>query len=255
MKHIILALLLITSLNLMAQTTEDNYRRNLNHGIELFNKGEYEKAKNSFSITAHRFPEKNAEVKKWIGKCNSAISKPTSTTVTKPQETSGKTNAVREQKKEESTGFTIKNLNKTYISEQTFDNGNHYKGEWRNGRIWGKGIYTWKDSGNTYEGDWIDGKMHGFGIYTWPTKGMSYTGYFANGKRHGQGALFGKDGEKYIGDFVNDLFEGYGELEYANGTRYEGQFVAGKREGQGTLYSKKGKVKYTGLWYNDKKAK
>ena len=97
--------------------------------------------------------------------------------------------------------------------------------------------------------------MHGFGIYTWPTKGMSYTGYFANGKRHGQGALFGKDGEKYIGDFVNDLFEGYGELEYANGTRYEGQFVAGKREGQGTLYSKKGKVKYTGLWYNDKKAK
>ena len=259
MKQIILALLLITSLNLMAQTNEDNYRRNLNHGISLYNKGEYQKAKNSFNITLHRFPEKKANIDKWISKCDAAVTKPrpiTDPTGPKPDngtKTGGKTG--EGEPKEESGGFIIEGLNKPYTDEKTFDDGNHYIGEWRNGRIWGKGTYTWKATGNTYQGDWVDGKMHGFGIYTWTASGISYTGYFANGKRHGQGALFGQDGEKYIGDFVNDLFEGYGELEYADGTRYEGQFVAGKRQGQGTLYNKKGKKKYSGLWYNDKKAK
>lgn len=259
MKQIILALLLITSLSLMAQTNEDNYRRNLNHGISLYNKGEYQKAKNSFNITLHRFPDKKANIDKWISKCDAAVKRPGPITGPTnpgpdngPKPGEGKT---EEESEKENGGFIIEGFNEPYTDEKTFDDGNHYIGEWRNGRIWGKGTYTWKATGSTYQGDWVDGKMHGFGIYTWTAKGISYTGYFANGKRHGQGALFGQDGEKYIGDFVNDLFEGYGELEYANGTRYEGQFVAGKRQGQGTLYNKKGKKKYSGLWYNDKKAK
>ena len=50
----------------------------------------------------------------------------------------------------------------------------HYEGEFKDGKINGKGIYEWSD-GRKYEGTWKNNNMHGAGIYTWPD-GRKYIG-------------------------------------------------------------------------------
>jgi hypothetical protein len=48
-----------------------------------------------------------------------------------------------------------------------FQDGSTYEGEWRDGKMHGRGIYSWRN-GHVFEGDWRNGKMHGRGIQTWP---------------------------------------------------------------------------------------
>ena len=48
-------------------------------------------------------------------------------------------------------------------TDEVLDNGDVYKGEWKNGKKSGKGIFTW-NSGNIYEGNWINGKRTGNGV-------------------------------------------------------------------------------------------
>ena len=43
--------------------------------------------------------------------------------------------------------------------EYTFDNGDHYVGEWKNGKMHGQGIFTHND-GNKYDGEFKDGKKN-----------------------------------------------------------------------------------------------
>ena len=50
------------------------------------------------------------------------------------------------------------------------DSGETYEGEWLNGKLHGRGIWTCSRSGERYEGDWVDGKKHGRGIFTWRNK-------------------------------------------------------------------------------------
>ena len=40
--------------------------------------------------------------------------------------------------------------------------------------------------GSIYEGDWFEGKMHGRGVYTWPS-GQSYEGEYKMDLKHGYG--------------------------------------------------------------------
>ena len=42
-----------------------------------------------------------------------------------------------------------------------------YEGEWKNNKMHGKGIFTWKD-GRRYEGEYVNDKKEGFGIFEWP---------------------------------------------------------------------------------------
>ena len=42
-------------------------------------------------------------------------------------------------------------------------NGDRYEGEWKNGKIEGKGIYC-RNNGDRYEGDFKNGKREGKGI-------------------------------------------------------------------------------------------
>ena len=46
-------------------------------------------------------------------------------------------------------------------------NGNHYVGEWKNGKTHGKGVCT-TPSGNKYVGEFKDGKFHGQGTLIKP---------------------------------------------------------------------------------------
>ena len=59
-----------------------------------------------------------------------------------------------------------------------------------------------------------------------------------------------KNGEKYVGQFKNDLIDGYGIYFYSNGKRYEGNWRKSVKEGSGVLYSSNGRVEFRGNWMN-----
>ena len=63
-----------------------------------------------------------------------------------------------------------------------FRGGNSYSGEWSNGVMHGKGIYTWID-GTIYDGDFDKNEMTGKGTYTW-SDGSTYVGDVVRGIRH-----------------------------------------------------------------------
>ena len=55
------------------------------------------------------------------------------------------------------------------------------------------------------------------------TSGNYYEGEFISGLKSGHGE-FVKDGEKYVGSFKDDLYEGLGELIAKDGSYYKGEF-------------------------------
>ena len=55
----------------------------------------------------------------------------------------------------------------------------------------------------------------------------------------------------YEGQFVNDVYNGYGRFIYSNGNYYIGNWLDGKRSGYGKLVDKQGKV-YEGQWQYSK---
>jgi S1-C subfamily serine protease len=67
-----------------------------------------------------------------------------------------------------------------------------------------------------------------FGAFAWPN-GQKYVGEYQDNMRHGQGTQTLPDGQKYVGEFRNS-----------------------NRTGQGTLYSPNGIVLKSGIWANDK---
>ena len=73
--------------------------------------------------------------------------------------------------------------------------------------------------------------------------GYKYEGYWRDGKHHGKGTYSYSNGGKYVGDFVDDEYEGFGILYMENSTM-EGQFKKGRLNG-------KGKITYSdGSYYN-----
>ena len=51
----------------------------------------------------------------------------------------------------------------TWVSGNTWLNGNKYVGEYKNGKPHGQGTYTWAN-GNKYVGEFKDAKRNGLGI-------------------------------------------------------------------------------------------
>lgn len=87
---------------------------------------------------------------------------------------------------------------------ETFDNGDIYKGTFKDGIKHGKGKLTTRNN-RSYEGDWENDKPHGFGINTFPN-GKIYTGNFYKGKPVGDGQWTYTDGRIYNGTWVNGAF-------------------------------------------------
>jgi hypothetical protein len=74
---------------------------------------------------------------------------------------------------------------------------------------------------------------------------------------HGYGILYARNGDKYTGEFANNLFDGSGTYEYASyrnekmeevpAAKYEGSFKRGRKHGRGVFYQSNGDV-YSGLF-------
>jgi hypothetical protein len=64
------------------------------------------------------------------------------------------------------------------------------------------------------------------------------------------GEMIFKNGDKYIGNFLNDLFHGEGTLQYKNGNIYVGTFINGwRKEGKMSFFN--GDY-YSGSWSQNK---
>ncbi len=94
--------------------------------------------------------------------------------------------------------------------------------------------------------------MHGQGIFHFPN-GDRYEGDFADDMPHGQGTTIWADGSRYVGGWQNSKMHGQGTLYDSNGKiLYSGNFVDSKRHGQGIFHFPNGD-RGEGYWANDKR--
>ena len=103
----------------------------------------------------------------------------------------------------------------------------HYKGNFDNNRINGKGKIEFIDGGHTFEGQFKNNQINGKGIFKWKN-GDVYEGEMRDGKMDGLGIFKSANGFVYEGYFKNGVEEGFGKLRYPNGKVFEGEFVNGK---------------------------
>lgn len=122
-----------------------------------------------------------------------------------------------------------------------------YVGEWRLGKMAGKGTYTFAD-GHKYTGAFLNNRPHGYGEAEYKT-GTTYRGEWKDGQYDGLGELEYPYGIKYKGMFAKGYREGHGRLTYPLGAYYEGEWKMGLQHGRGEMANKHGH-KYVGSWAN-----
>lgn len=100
--------------------------------------------------------------------------------------------------------------------------------------------------GDLYEGE-VDAKDRpdGEGKLThtsyYSAGNYTYEGHFRRGKKDGNGVLV-QAGDRYEGEWKNDLRDGYGTQVYCFGDTYVGYWKEDKHHGEGTLTQKDGTV-------------
>ena len=102
-------------------------------------------------------------------------------------------------------------------------NGTTYVGNFVNGKMHGKGTFTYSD-GATYVGEFKNGKEHGVGTFRCWQHGSKYEGEFKYGKKHGIGTYTYPDGVIYVGDWVQGKRHGSGVITYPGGRKQSGKF-------------------------------
>jgi hypothetical protein len=86
--------------------------------------------------------------------------------------------------------------------EMKSKSGDVYKGEYKDGKYFGKGEFL-MSNGDKFLGNWIDGLKNGQGIYTWK-EGDIFEGEFKMGQRQGKATYLYFDGRKFIGYYENN---------------------------------------------------
>ncbi len=148
----------------------------------------------------------------------------------------------------------------------TWDTGERYEGYWKNSMRNGKGT-NYFANGAEYTGNWKDDKKNGYGAYKYKPESQfkSYTGDWVADKLTGNGIFIYRNGQKYIGELLNNYFHGEGTMYYTDGTSKTGtweydKFIKSNKantgcisgdcaNGFGTYVTKKGD-KYVGTFRN-----
>ena len=76
----------------------------------------------------------------------------------------------------------------------------------------------------------------------------SNNGRWIDGDVHGRATMLMSDGDRYVGSFKHDQFDGLGVLSCENGPRLEGEWTAGKPSGMGAQWDKNGRLVKCGRW-------
>ncbi len=144
----------------------------------------------------------------------------------------------------------------TKIKKIKFPNGDVYEGEVRNGKPHGKGIMLGTDT--KYVGVFEEGSPHGYGEVTY----HDGTKEVATWSRHKKGYPFGHEGknktmiwpngQKYIGEWLNQQQHGQGTCFYEDGIKYVGEWQYGERHGKGIMFFPDDRSKYEGMWFENK---
>ena len=150
------------------------------------------------------------------------------------------------------------NKNEVYV----FSARSRYIGEWKNGKIHGRGTFTHFDGskkigffkqGKDWDTTWY-GSL-GNVIKTFSKGkillGKKYKGILFSQKSGGEFSWFQtktniSDG-KYEGDIENGIPNGMGKVIFNDGEMYEGEWIDGKLNGKGTSQSGDD-TKYSGEW-------
>ena len=80
------------------------------------------------------------------------------------------------------------------------------------------------------DGNCVDGR----GTYVW-NDGDKYVGEFVDNKRNGSGTFTWANGDSYVGEWVDGLANGSGTYTWESGHSYVGEWVDGKKNGEGTF--------------------
>ena len=113
------------------------------------------------------------------------------------------------------------------------------KGTWRNDEFTGWGQKLCRN-GDNFEGKFIKGELNGKGILK-NKEGNIYIGDFVNNIRCGKGDLT-TENYHYIGECKNNKFNGKGKIKFKDKSVYEGQFEDNEIEGKGKYKWKSGDV-------------
>jgi hypothetical protein len=98
-------------------------------------------------------------------------------------------------------------------------------------------------------GQWKNGFSNGTGVLVTSTD--KYVGNWVDSVQEGYGEEIYADGDVYKGNFKRGLKSGYGKFIWADGTCYEGNFENDLLCGKGTLRWNDGRL-YEGDWLNNK---
>jgi hypothetical protein len=133
-----------------------------------------------------------------------------------------------------------------YNSDNT---ASYYAGYFVNGQFSGKGVLVF-NHGGFISGDWKNGKVYGKGASLSKT-GDFYKGDFINGEKNGNGTLVYKDNGFLTGQFKTDDYNGRCIFISSKGEILtDNIYVKSKKQGSGYQYGSDDKKLWEGEWSN-----